>query len=175
MTQEQYSKLQAEFTEAFRSFERQLSRYSISKLSNAELAADLVQDTYLKTWNYLIKGGKINSMKPFLYHVLNHLIIDEYRRSRPTSLDNLVEKGFEPANEDFDRMINTLDGSVCTQLIKKLPENYRKILSMRFVENLSIDEIAKMSRQSKNNIAVQIHRGLKKLRSLTFQPVSKMA
>lgn len=170
MTQQQHSFLQGEFTSAFRSYERQLSRYSISRLSNPDLATDLVQDTFMKTWNYLMKGGRIDTMKSFLYHVLNHLIIDEYRRSGATSLDNLVENGFEPADEDEERMINTLDGMACARRIEMLPPKYKTILSMRYLQNMSIEEIAGACHQSKNSIAVQIHRGLKKLRTLSHRP-----
>ncbi len=49
---------------------------------------------------------------------------------------------------------------------KSLPEKYRTILHWRFVEGLSISEIAAKTHQSKNTVAVQIHRGLAKLQLL---------
>ena len=41
----------------------------------------------------VVKNGKIDIMKAFLYHVLNRLIIDEYRKHKTVSLDSIMENG----------------------------------------------------------------------------------
>ncbi len=108
-------------------------------------------------------------MKSFLYQILHRLIIDEYRRGKRTSsLDDLVEKGFEPAgdNEEFTHISDIIDGKATVLLIRKLPDRYRKVLTMRYVENMSIEEMAAHIGQSKNTVAVQIHRGLVKLKEV---------
>ncbi len=154
------------FTIAHTNYERELKKYSFFKVHNYELAEDLVQDTFMKTWNYLSKGGKIDTMKSFLYHVLNCLIIDEYRRRKATSLDAMIENGFESGEDDFEHIIDELDSKATALVIEKLPEKYREILSMRYVKDLTIEEMAKATHLSKNTIAVQIHRGLGKLKEL---------
>ena len=125
---------------------------------------DLVQDTFTKTWGYLVRGGKIDVMKAFLYHVLNNLIIDEYRKRKTTSLDALFEKGFEPGVDHSERLFNILDGKAALLLIQRLPLKYRRVMKMRYMQNLSLKEIALITGQSKNATAVQVHRGLKKLK-----------
>ena len=77
-------------------FEKGLNTRAFFKVSDHAIGEDLVQETFMKTWSYLVKGGKIDVMKAFLYHVLNNLIVDEYRKRKTTSLDVLLEKGFEP-------------------------------------------------------------------------------
>lgn len=62
-----------------------LNKHSYFKLGNRSQSTDLVQDTFIKTWSYLVKGGKIEVMKAFLYHVLNNLIVDEYRKRKTVS------------------------------------------------------------------------------------------
>lgn len=59
-----------------------LMTYALYKTRNQSLGEDLVQETFLKTWKYLVKDGKIVIMKAFLYHVLNNLIVDEYRKRK---------------------------------------------------------------------------------------------
>ncbi len=105
-------------------------------------------------------------MKAFLYHVLNNLIVDEYRKHKTVSLDVLLEKGFEPSLHDSDRIINFLDGKDATLLIKSLPKAYQKAMQMRYVDDLSLEEIACATGKTKNAIAVQLHRGLEKLKLL---------
>ncbi|MEK7650247.1 MAG: sigma-70 family RNA polymerase sigma factor [Patescibacteria group bacterium] len=152
---------------AYTDYEKRLNIYAFFKLHNHETSEDLVQDTFVKTWKYLVKGGKIDLMKAFLYHVLNHLIVDEYRKHKnTTSLDVLLEKGFELSSGDSDRLFDILDGKAAFLLIKELPQKYQKVMRLRYVQDLSLHEISLITGQSKNVIAVQTHRGLEKLKLL---------
>lgn len=153
-------------TGAYADYEKGLSRHSLYKLHNQALSEDLVQDTFFKTWSYLVRGGKIDVMRSFLYHTLNCLIIDEYRKRGTSSLDVLVEKGFEPGIDKTDALINRLDGKIALLLIEKLPEKYRSILHMRYTKHLSLVEMSALTGQTKNALSVQIHRGLTKLKAL---------
>ena len=105
-------------------------------------------------------------MKAFLYHVLNHLIVDEYRKHKSTSLDALLEKGFEPSTGNSNRLFSVVDGKEAFLLIGRLPEKYQKVMHMRYVRDLSLKEMSVITGQSKNTIAVQLHRGLEKLKVL---------
>jgi len=152
-------------------YKKGMNSYAFYKVSNRETGQDLVQDTFLKTWKYLVKGGDIDLMKSFLYHILNQLIIDEYRKKKTSSLDIIIEKGFEPGFDNSERMINTLDGKEVILLISSLPKKYRKVMRMRYVQDLSIKEMALITGQSKNTVAVQAHRGLAKLKLLYNQKI----
>lgn len=151
---------------AYALYKQKLCAYAFFKTHNRALTEDLVQDTFIKTWNYLVKHGEVQSMKAFLYHVLTHLIIDEYRKSKPTSLDVLCEKGFDPATHGHERLPHMLDGKKAADLIALLPPRYQTIVRMRFLEGLSIKEIGELTGQSSNTVTVQSHRGLNRLRAL---------
>ena len=166
MTLQQQAKLQGILTVAHQSYERELKARAFFKINDRALSEDLVQKTFMKTWNYLIKGGKIETMKAFLYHILNNVIIDEYRKHKAMSLDGLIEKGFEPGIDDSLKIINVLDGKGAFLLIDHLPQKYQKVMRMRFMEDLTLEEMSKITGQSKNTIAVQVHRGLEKLKPL---------
>lgn len=155
-----------ELTQAHKKYGKALGIHAFFKVSNRATSDDLAQDTFLKTWSYLVKGGKIDVMKSFLYHVLNHLIIDEYRKRKTISLDALLEKGFEPSVDNTLRLFNVLDGKAILLLVQRLPEKYQKVMRMRFVQDLSLKDISLITGLSKNTLAVQVHRGLKKLREL---------
>ncbi len=154
------------FENAYVEYNSDLKKYSYYKVHNHALAEDIVQDTYIRTWNYLLQGRQINMMKAFLYHVLNNLIVDEYRKKHTSSLDVLVEKGFEPKSENVDQTIDCLDAKTIVPLIQKLPKTYQRVIEMRFLKELSPAEISDITGQSKNTIAVQINRGIKKLKAL---------
>ncbi len=153
-------------TMAHRDFEKGLNSHAFYKIHDHALGQDLVQDTFLKTWSYLVKGGEIQLMRAFLYHILNNLIIDEYRKRKTTSLEVLLESGFEPSQNDSDRFIDAMDGKAALLLIQRLPERYKKVMRMRFVQSLTLQEMSLITGQSKNTMAVQVHRGLEKLKAL---------
>ncbi len=76
MTPKEEKKLQGILTLAHHDFDKGLNARAFFKVNNRAISKDLVQDTFIKTWIYLVKGGKIDIMKAFLYHVLNNLIVD---------------------------------------------------------------------------------------------------
>src|ERR1035437_6161483 len=100
MTSQQTIEQQAILSIAYRSFQKKLNSHAYFKVGDRFLSEDLVQDTFMKTWSYLVKGGRIEIMQAFLYHVLNAKIIDHYRKkNRTSSLDTLIENGFEPSDD----------------------------------------------------------------------------
>lgn len=172
MTPKEKIKMQNILVQAHHDFDKGLNARAFFKVNNHIVGGDLVQDTYIKTWNYLLKGGKIDTMKAFLYHVLNNLIIDQYRKHKTTSLDILLEKGFEPSTNEIDEQehtFNILEGGALLVLIVRLPKTYQRVIHMKYVQDLSLGEISLITGQSKNSVAVQIHRGLIKLKLLYSQ------
>lgn len=160
--------IQNEITKAHENNQYDLLRRALYKTSDTEVSQDLVQTTFLKTLMYLRKGGKIDLMSSFLNHVLNDLIIDEYRlrKNKTASLDLLQESGFEPSFSSFERDMNILDGKKAVLLIPQLSEKYELVIRLRYLKGLSLKEMALVTSQSENTVAVQVHRGLAKLRKL---------
>ena len=166
MTSKQETQLQGVLSIAHQDFERGLNSHAFFKVHNHATGENLVQDTFMKTWIYLVKGGKIEMMKAFLYHILNNLIVDEYRKHKTTSLDVLLEKGFEPSVDNSKSLFNVLDGKAALLLIGRLPLKFQKVMRMKYVQDLSLKEMSLITGESKNTLAVQAYRGLEKLKLL---------
>lgn len=129
--------LKTVLTKAHHDYDKMLNAHALFKMQDRALSEDMVQDTFLKTWNYLVKRGKIEMMKAFLYHVLENRIIDEYRKRKTISLDMLAQKGFEPSTKDTGRLFDILDGKAALLLIARLPEAYQKVMRMKYVYGLT--------------------------------------
>lgn len=153
-------------TTAYTDFNKGMNGYSYFKVNNHSLSDDLVQDTFIKTWSYLVRGGKIIMMKSFLYHVLNGLIIDEYRKKKPVSLDVIIENGYEPSDPDAQIKMDMFDGKIAILLMEKLPQKYKGVMKMKYVQGLTLKEMSLLTGQTKNTVAVQIHRGIEMLKAL---------
>lgn len=165
--------IRGEMTAAHDNFENTLLRHALYKTSNLAVSQDLVQTTFLKTLVYLRKGGKVDLMRSFLNHVLNALIIDEYRKNgknKTLSLDALLDKGFDPGSglNEYERTTDILDGKEIILLLPQLSEKYERVIELRYLKGLSLKEISLLTGQSENTVAVQVHRGLQKLKKLYF-------
>ncbi len=162
---------EARFLKAFDEYGDALFRHAFLRVSDREKAMDLVHDAYTKVWSYLREGYQIDSFRPFLYKVLNNLIIDEYRKRKEASLDALLEiegvdeGSFEELSESSAEMLAaTLDGRKAFELLEELPPQYREVIIYRFVDQLGPREISELIEESENVVSVRIHRGLKQLR-----------
>ena len=73
--------------------------------------------------------------------------------------------GYEPkANDPPEHLLNILDGKAALLLIARLPISYQKVMRMKYVQDLSLKEMSLITGQTKNALAVQLHRGLEKLK-----------
>ena len=168
MTTKQRKEQESMLSMAHHDFAKGLNSRAYFKVHDHSISDDLVQDTFMKTWIYLVRGGKIDVMKAFLYHVLNHLIIDGYRKHKTSSLDVLLENGFEPSTGNSESLLNALDGKAAILMIQRLPFKYQKIMRMKYIQLLTLKEMSLITGESQNSIAVQTHRGLEKLKLLYF-------
>jgi len=166
--------LQHSFERAFEAHGDELFRHASVRLSDRERALELVQECFMKAWDYCRKGGTIADMRPFLYRTLRNLIIDEYRKHKATSLEAMAERGqmdpedLMPADESntLEAAVGRHEGSRALKALQELSEPYREAVVMRYVDGLSPQEIAEVIGVSENVVSVRVHRGLKKLRAL---------
>jgi len=159
------------FLDAYAEYNDALFRHACMRISDREKAIDLVHDTYTKVWSYVRKGYEIEQFRPFLYKVLNNLIIDTYRKKKEASLDALLEidgvdeGSFDELSESSaEALAATIDGRKAFALIEELPDVYKEVLILRFVDGLGPKEMAALTEEKENVISVRIHRGLKLLR-----------
>jgi len=162
---------EARFLKAFEEYADALFRHASLRIGDREKAIDLVHDAFTKVWTYVRGGHTIDSFRPFLYKVLNNLIIDEYRRVKESSLDALLEQegvdegAFPELTEStVEALAATIDGKQAFALLETLPDEYREVIILRFVDQLGPREISTLIEESENTISVRIHRGLKLLR-----------
>jgi len=166
MTEVKSQNLNTEFNASYEQFSDAIFRYCLYQTSNRQKALDLTQDTFIKTWEYLSTGKQVENLKAFLYKVAGNLVIDDRRKKKAESLDKLTEQGFDIKSDkdEISEKENAFEGKLALEAINKLDEKYRDVLIFRFVEDMEIKEIAKILKESENNISVRIHRGLEKLK-----------
>lgn len=142
-------------------------RFGIFRLDVPELAEDLVQKTFLAAWEAAQKGTEIQEVKAFLFTIARRQIAQHYRKKKSLSLESLMDKGFDPGDEEKEKWEMSMEAREQLELLKDLePPSYQEVLWMRYVEDLSVKKIAQVLGAKENSISVRINRAMTKFRKM---------
>ncbi len=159
------------FKEAYDEHSDALFRFAFYKLSDREKAKDVVQDTFVKVWEYLVSSEKaggieIANVKALLYRIATNAIIDNYRKKKELSLEAMMDDGFDPndARHSHDAIIDESEADLVIRAVHTLEAEDRAVILMRYIDGLTVKEIASITGQRENTVSVRIHRALKMLK-----------
>lgn len=161
--EKEYKKM---FLDLYEKHSNELFRYCFFKTGGREQSLEIVQEVFMKTWVSMQNGGIFDNPKAFLYAATRNAVTDWYRKKKAVSLDELSEAGFDATYETEGNNFDKLEVERIIDKAGKLEEKYREVIILKFVNDLSVTEIAEMLGESENNISVRIHRGLEKLRKI---------
>ncbi len=156
------------FLEAYDRYADAIFRHCYFRVSDRDRAKELVQDTFMRAWEYMASGREaIGNIRALLYRIAHNLIIDEYRRKKADSLEVMMEDGlFQPADAQAAAVPGALEARMAVdRLIAGLGESDKKLIFMRYMEDLSPGDIGAILGESENAISVRIHRAMKKIRA----------
>ena len=154
------------FFAMMQSYEDAIFRFVYFRLRNRALALDITQDVFTKTWLYLAAGKEIEYKEAFLYRTARNALIDYFKKAKSSSLDLMMETGFDPASsKDVDAVFKHDDIATVQRMVADLDETDQQIIFLRYAEERPIEEIATLYNKSVNAMTVYIHRLIKKLRT----------
>jgi len=183
-TKKTLSQLKSHDKEAFiRVYDDQaadINRFVYYKIGNREDANDLTSVIFLKTWNHIQNNslGEGKTLRALLYRIARNAIVDYYREKsvkRALSIDD-EDNQIDVPDETID-LPEQMDQAADLELIKaRLPllkEEYREVIIMKFVNDLSLEEIADITDKKRGNVRVLLHRALNALKELVEQAKNK--
>jgi len=156
-----------------------LFSFALKMTRNRERAEDLVQDTYLRAYRAYGSFTPGTNMKAWLFQILKNVHINAYRsgRCRPEDVafdtiegvaEGHIEAGwsseFAPETPESIVMSDLMHGEV-EEALDGLPEEFREVVLLAFVEELSYREIADVLRIPMGTVMSRLHRGRKLLQS----------
>lgn len=159
--------IEKQFIESYDELSDAVFRHCFFRVSDREVALDLMQETFTKTWRHIQKGNDIHDVRAFVYRVANNMIIDYYRKKKSLSLDKLSEdeeSSFEPTDDSYEKIVSDAESREVREFVAELEEPYRQAVTLRYIDGLPPQDIAEIVGESANNVSVRITRGLEKLR-----------
>jgi RNA polymerase sigma-70 factor, ECF subfamily len=159
------------FDEVMIRYERQIYRLCYRFTRNTDDARDLAQEVFIKVFENLSNFRRESSLKTWLYRIAtNHCI--NHVKSHTREFVEVTETMRQTNATVHASMEETEQREHFLRLVKLLPPKQRAILELRIHEQLSYEEIARMSNRSVSTIKASVFFALEKLRKLVKEPVN---
>jgi len=131
-----------------------LFRYALLMLGNTQDAEDVVQDTLLKYWQKAPEFNDKNHEKAWLLTVTANRCRDLLRtrlRRGETALDSIAELP--------DSWAAPTENSGILEALMRLPEKYKKVVYLHYVEGYKVEEIAGIIGKTASAVKMRLKKG----------------
>jgi RNA polymerase sigma-70 factor (ECF subfamily) len=159
------------FAKIYDLYARRIYRFVYFKVSLEDEAQDITSDVFLKAWQYLLdeKGKEVRHLSALLYSIAKNRVIDLYRSRAAATTTPLSEEAEEILPDDR-HMQEKAEALIDVQMIEKhlrsMKDEYREVLIMKYLDELSTEEIAKALEKNPGNVRVLLHRAMIALREV---------
>jgi len=155
------------FEKAYVDLADPIFRYIYFRIFDRDIAKDLTQETFYKVWDYIAKGKEIENMRAFIYRTAHNLTVNSIRNKKQTvSIEELRESINFDIIDDIQEESKIKEQDIASILnsFTILKDQDAELMKLRYIDDLSIQEISEIMESSENNISVKIHRILEKLK-----------
>ena len=147
-------------------------RYVFTRLHHQADAEDLTEQVFLKMVDsiqrYRPRGVAFSS---WLYRIAHNLLVDRYRRAGREAVE-LTDKVRDPRPHADPAVLmqNSEERRQLLVAVERLTPEQQQVITMRFIDNLDVDEIARMMRRRPGAIHSMQHRALASLYRFLLEP-----
>ena len=153
-------------------YQHRLMRYLMFLTGKREVAEDLFQETWIRV---LRRGAQYNGEARFdtwIFTIARNLMIDLSRKRVMASLDEMREGGdderpfeiVEDGPSPLEQFQGRENAAEVAAVILKLDPSYREVLTLRFHEEMTLEEIATVTRAPLSTVKTRLYRGLAALK-----------
>jgi len=155
-------------------YQNRLYRFLLRLVREPAEAEDLFQQTWLRVAERIRQFDASRSFEAWLFTLARNLAIDHLRRARPQSLDEPIagnSRGETPADllESRERpvtegILERERGSRLARAMETLPISYREVVTLRFEEEMKLEEIAQVLGTPLSTVKSRLRRSLEQMR-----------
>lgn len=152
------------FEYLFNRYNDAIRRLFLQRSTSADDTEDLLQETFIKVYINLQRYSPEYTFGQWVYTIARNTHIDfERRRQDDLSIDEKFASHVASTPSPEDTLISIQQRSQIEQYIGSLPEQYRQLFVMRFLEDYSYEEIAEKLHLPMGTVKTQIHRARERM------------
>lgn len=141
-------------------------RYVYFKV-NKEDVEDLVELVFLRAWENIHQYKKRKtSFSAWVFKIAHNLVVDHYRLKKEVMELSVNIPTHDRTHSPIARAEDSLTQDNLKKALSYLKENYRQIVVLKFLDELSNEEIAKIMGKSEGSLRVLQMRALRALREI---------
>ena len=155
---------QAAFGDLVTRYQMAVYNMAYRMLGNPTEAEDAAQEVFVRAWKQLHSFQPERRFSTWLLSIASHHCIDLLRRRRPSApLDDVAL--YVPSDDPapLDTVLQGEQSDMVRNLLDTLPDKYRSVTILRYYNDLSYDEIAKMTGLTESAVKTQLHRARRML------------
>lgn len=145
------------FGQIYDQFAQRIFKYIRLKCQNRQEAEDILQDVFIKAYRGLGSLGLENlNFSAWLYRIASNTINDYFRKKYRTPETLEINENIDFAGNtsvEKEVMVKS-DMEGLREVFQELPPVYKQVLELRFLQEFSLDEVAKII--NKSNLAVRL-------------------
>ncbi|NOZ26984.1 MAG: sigma-70 family RNA polymerase sigma factor [Chloroflexi bacterium] len=150
-------------------YEGRIYSYIYHRVGDAQVAEDLTAQVFLRMLEAIqSENAWRSSFSGWLYRIAHNLVIDHYRRRARSTHISLEDAPTIPAeNMDPEQTAERrLQGERVRRALNRLTEEQAQVVSLRFLEGLSIAEVAQVTGKTEGAVKALQYRAIMSLRRL---------
>jgi RNA polymerase sigma-70 factor (ECF subfamily) len=146
-----------------------LYNFALRTTGDPDDAKDLLQETLLKAYRFWDKYEKGTNIRAWLFRIMKNSYINRYRKEtrEPDKVDyEDVENFYDSIRDDSketsdlqQRMFGNLLGDEVTAALQELPDDFRTVVILCDIEELTYEEIAEFLNCPIGTVRSRLHRG----------------
>ena len=160
------------FTVLVEKYQKQVHAFAWRKLGDFHLAEEITQDTFLKVYQQLWTLRDPNRFSAWLHAIAKNCCLACFRKTDVPieSLDAMPEAEIERVlynnylNEQREEIATEKRHEVVKDLLKKLPENERTVITLHYLGDMRCEDIGEFLNVPLNTIKSRLHRARKRLK-----------
>jgi RNA polymerase sigma-70 factor, ECF subfamily len=159
--------IQDNFSKIYDQYVTKIYRFIYLKVSSQEVAEDLSSEVFMRTWEiYRSESSKIENIQAYLYQVARNIVADHYRarKVRIVSVEETVDI-VDSADSLQDQAVLSMEMDRIQKALTAIQDDYQDLIIWRYLDELSVPEIAEITGKSEGSIRVGVSRALEALRS----------
>ena len=155
------------FSQVYDQYVKKIYRFIYLKVSLAETAEDLSSEVFLRLYRHIQKNNPvIDNPQAFLYQIARNVIAEHYRSKKITvvSIEKTTIEIEDIQEKTKEQGEVSLEMDRIKEAIAKLQSDYQDLIIWRYVDELTVPEIAQITGKTEENVRVGVHRAMQALK-----------
>jgi RNA polymerase sigma-70 factor (ECF subfamily) len=162
------------FAELVELYKDKIYHLGYRMLNQKQEAEDIVQETFLRVYTNLDRYDENQKFSTWIYRIATNLCIDRLRKRKPSfSIDAEMMDGegtdlhamlaSDDAGPDEELILSETQHNI-REAIQTLPDKYKTVVILRYLHDMSLQEISDVLDMPVTTIKTRVHRGREFLR-----------